>query len=77
VPRIGRVSGAIGQGLGWVLGRSWSQFVGSIGHQLAGDRLGLAGWLGQLLNQCLALALDLDRRGGSNRRPFPYSYPQF
>ena len=45
MPRIGRVSGAVGQGLGWVLGRSWSQFVGSMGHQLDGSATSWGGWL--------------------------------
>lgn len=44
-------SGAVGQGWGWVFGRSWSQLVGSIGHQLAGICHQLGQLVGRLLNR--------------------------
>jgi len=43
--------GAVGQGWGWVLGRSWSQFVGSMGHQLGRICHQLGQLVGQLLNR--------------------------
>jgi hypothetical protein len=71
--------------------RAWAWYRVAVrwvnGSAVGADLLpvGAVGWwlVVPLLNQCLALALDLDRRGSSNRRPFPYrlstgltSYPQ-
>jgi hypothetical protein len=77
VPRIGRVSGSVGQGLGLVSGRSSLQLVAVRwvnGSAVGADLLpvGAVGWwlVVPLLGRCLALALDLDRPKGSNRTPF-------
>ena len=59
MPRIGRVLGVFGQGWGWVFGRSslgqsvtsWVIGLVDLPPVGAGDWVGLAGWLGQLLNR--------------------------
>ena len=80
MPRIGTVSGSVGQGLGSVSGRSWWQLVavGRVNRSPVGEDLppvGAVGWVvRRLLNQGKGTLNKC--RQGSPPSAFSYSYPQ-